>query len=385
MADQFSPERPVQKVMPDHILIASILVLLGVGLVTLYSASTSFGGRFLNDRFYFISRQVKYGAVGIALFIVASIVPLKFVRRMVPFAVIFAALLCMLIFVPHVGVTKNGASRWIQFGGFSYQPSELVKLVLPLYLAHIFDKKREQIDSFARGILPPTLITTLFFLLIYLENNFSTAVFITTNALLMFFMAGVKVRYFFSAGIILAPISALLVFTSSHRLLRVITFFWPEQDPLGAAYQVRSSILSIGSGGIWGMGIGRGVRKISSIPEVQSDFIFSAYTEELGFIGVLLFYLMFLLFTVRGYRAALEQGDTFKRLLAFGLVTEIASQALINIAVVSGTLPVTGIPLPFFSAGGSSLATTLVIAGLIVNISRFKKNVGENMGENHVF
>jgi cell division protein FtsW len=374
MADQFSPERPVQRVTPDHILIASVVVLLGIGLVTLYSASTSFGLRFMGDRFYFISRQLIYGGVGVVLFIVASIIPLKLVRTLIPFGVGFAVFLCILTFIPHIGMSKNGAARWISIGGFSYQPSELVKLILPLYRAHIFDKKQAQIDSFAKGVLPPTLITTLFFLLIYMQNNFSTAVFVTVNALIMFYMAGVKFRYFFGAAVILAPICALLVFTSSHRLLRVITFFWPEDDPLGAAYQVRSSILSIGAGGIWGRGLGQGVRKISSVPEIQSDFIFSAYTEEMGFAGVLLFYLMFLLFAVRGYRTALEQGDAFKRLLAFGLVTVVASQALINIAVASGTLPVTGIPLPFFSAGGSSLATTLVIAGLIVNVSRFKKD-----------
>ncbi|MDR1127899.1 MAG: putative lipid II flippase FtsW [Treponema sp.] len=363
--------------MPDHVLIASVLVLLGVGLVTLYSASASFGQRFMGDRFYFISRQLVFCGIGILLFTAASIIPLSLVRALVPYGVIFAALLCVLTFVPLIGVSKNGAARWISIGGFSYQPSELVKLVLPLYLAHIFDKNQKQMDSFARGIRSPTLITTLFFLLIYLQNNFSTAVFVTVNALIIFFLAGVKFRYFLSAAVILAPICALLVFTSSHRLLRVITFLWPDQDPLGAAYQLRSSVLAIGSGGIWGRGLGRGVRKISSVPEIQSDFIFSAYAEEMGFAGVLLFYLILLIFAVRGYRTALEQRDTFKRLLAFGLVTVIASQSLINIAVVAGALPVTGIPLPFFSAGGSSLATTLVIAGLIVNVSRFKKGTEE--------
>ncbi|MDR1411953.1 MAG: putative lipid II flippase FtsW [Spirochaetaceae bacterium] len=374
MADTFSPERPVRKIMPDHVLIASVAVLLGVGLVTLYSASASFGQRFMGDRFYFISRQLAFCGIGILLFIAASVVPLGFVRALVPCGVIFAVVLCILTFIPHIGVSKNGAARWISIGAFSYQPSEFVKLMLPLYLAHIFDKNQKQIDSFARGIRSPTLITTLFFLLIYLQNNFSTAVFVTVNALIIFFIAGVKFRYFLSAAVILAPICTLLVFTSSHRLLRVISFLWPDQDPLGAAYQLRSSILTVGSGGIWGRGLGRGVRKISSVPEIQSDFIFSAYTEEMGFAGVLLFYLIFLIFAVRGYRTALEQRDTFKRLLAFGLVTVISSQALINIAVVSGMLPVTGIPLPFFSAGGSSLATTLVIAGLIVNVSRFKKD-----------
>jgi cell division protein FtsW len=360
--------------MPDHVLIASVVVLLGVGLVTLYSASINFGQRFMGNKFYFISRQLVYGAVGVLLFITASIVPLRLVRALIPFGIVLAAVLCVLTFVPYIGVSKNGAARWISIGDFSYQPSEMVKFVLPLYLAHIFDKNQRQIDSFARGILPPTFITALFFLLIYMQNNFSTAVFITVNALIMFYIAGVKFRYFLGAAVILAPICALLVFTSSHRLLRVITFLWPDQDPLGAAYQLRSSIISIGSGGIWGRGIGRGVRKISSVPEIQSDFIFSAYAEEMGFIGVLLFYLVFLVFAVRGYKTALRQEDTFKRLLAFGFVTVIVSQALINIAVVSGMLPVTGMPLPFFSAGGSSLATSLVIAGLIVNVSRFKKD-----------
>ncbi|MDR2785058.1 MAG: putative lipid II flippase FtsW [Treponema sp.] len=378
MTDIFSPEKPVRKLMPDHVLLASIVVLLGVGLVTLYSASTSFAQRFMENRLYFISRQLFYGGIGVLLFIAASIVPLKLVRALVPLAITLAAVLCVLTFVPYIGVSKNGASRWISIGNYSYQPSEMVKFILPLYLAHIFDKNQKHLDSFARGILPPTFITTLFFLLIYMQNNFSTAVFVTVNALIMFYIAGVKFRYFFGAAVILVPICALLVFTSSHRLLRVITFFWPDQDPLGAAYQLRSSIISIGSGGIWGRGIGRGVRKISSVPEIQSDFIFSAYAEEMGFIGVLLFYLIFLVFAVRGYKTALRQEDTFKRLLAFGLVTAITSQTLINIAVVSGMLPVTGIPLPFFSAGGSSLITSLVIAGLIVNISRFKKDTGED-------
>jgi cell division protein FtsW len=364
--------------MPDHVLIASIVVLLGAGLVTLYSASTSFGERFMENRFYFIFRQLRYGAIGVVLFIIASVIPLKFVRALVPFGVVLAIVLCMLTFVPYVGISKNGAARWIGIKDFSYQPSELVKLMLPLYLAHIFDKNQKRIDSFARGILPPTLISTLFFLLIYMQNNFSTAVFITVNALIMFFMAGVKFRYFLGAAVILVPVCTLLVLTSSHRLLRVISYIWREEDPLGAAYQLRSSVISIGSGGIWGRGLGKGVQKITSVPEVQSDFIFSAYAEEMGFAGVLLFYLIFLLFAVRGYRTALKQEDTFKRLLAFGLVTMITSQALINIAVVAGVLPVTGIPLPFFSAGGSSLATSLVIAGLIVNVSRFKKDTEED-------
>jgi cell division protein FtsW len=249
----------------------------------------------------------------------------------------------------------------------------LVKLTLPLYLAHIFDKKQDRIGSVASGALPPALITALFFMLIYLQNNFSTALFIAVNGLFLFFLAGVKLRFFFSAAAILLPLSTLLIFSKEHRLKRLISYIWPEWEPLGAGYQVRSSILSIGSGGFWGKGIGRGTRKIASVPEIHSDFIFSSFAEEFGFIGVVLCFLLFALFTIRGYRAALAAEDGFRRLLACGFTTMIGSQALVNIAVVSGALPATGIPLPFFSAGGSSLATTLLAAGLLVNVSRRKE------------
>jgi cell division protein FtsW len=280
--------------------------------------------------------------------------------------------------VPGIGIAKNGASRWIGLGSSSYQPSELVKLVLPLYLAHIFDKKKEQINSFSRGILPPAMITSIFFLLIYLQNNFSTALFIAVNGLFIFFMAGVKLRYFLGAAVILLPVSTFLVLSKEHRLRRFISYIWPDWEPLGAGYQVRSSLLTIGSGGFWGKGIGQGTKKIASVPEIQSDFIFSSYAEEFGFLGILLFFIAFGVFAYRGYRIALDSEDTFRRLLTFGLVTMICSQVLVNVAVVSGSLPATGIPLPFFSAGGSSLATTLVMAGLITNVSRRKSETEVN-------
>jgi cell division protein FtsW len=253
--------------------------------------------------------------------------------------------------------------------------------VLPLYLAHIFDKKQDALDSFMSGILPPVLITALFFILIYLENNFSTAVFIALNALMIFFLAGVPLRYFFAEVVMLLPLSSLLILTREHRLRRFISFIRPDWEPQGAGYQVRSSLLTIISGGFWGKGMGQGTRKIASVPEIHSDFIFSSFAEESGFLGVLLFFLLFTFFACRGYRAALRSENLFQRLLAAGLVTTIVSQALLNIAVVSGSVPATGIPLPFFSAGGSSLATTLLAAGFIVNVSR--RNLSSREEDHH--
>jgi cell division protein FtsW len=357
----------------DHILIASILLLTGLGLVTLYSASYGFASNFFGDGMFFISTQLVYAGIGIVLFFIAMFFNLDLLRQLIFPIVLFTFFLCVLTYVPGVGVTRNGAARWIGIGSKTYQPSELVKLVLPLYLAHIFDKKQNQMEHFGSGIFPQAIVTVLFFLVIFWQNNFSTAMFITLNALLIFYLAGVKKRYFFISLGVIIPSAVLLVFTKEHRLKRVISFFWPDWDPQGAGYQVRSSVLTIASGGFWGKGIGQGTRKLASVPEVHSDFIFAAYAEEFGFVGIILFLILVTAFAVRGYKAAQKSEDVFRKLLAFGLVTMIVSQMLLNIGVVSGALPATGIPLPFFSAGGSSLATTLVIAGIIVNISRGKK------------
>jgi cell division protein FtsW len=378
---QLDGERPAGSRHVDHILVAAVLLLTGMGLVTLYSSSYAFAERFFGNGLYFISRQLVLGGAGVFLFFIASHIKLEFLRACIKPLVIGSIILCALTFIPGIGVNKNGAARWIRIASYTYQPSELVKLTLPLYLAHIFDKKGEEMDRFSSGILPPVLITALFFQLIYLQNNFSTAVFLAVNALFMFFIAGVRLQYFFSAIVMLLPLSSLLILTKEHRLRRFISFINPEWEPQGAGYQVRSSLLSIISGGFWGKGIGQGTRKIASVPEIHSDFIFSSFAEESGFLGVILFCVLFAVFAARGYRAALGNEKTFPRLLGCGLVTMVVSQALVNIAVVSGSLPATGIPLPFFSAGGSSLATTLVIAGLVVNISKYSSARVSRPGE----
>ncbi|MDR0383658.1 MAG: putative lipid II flippase FtsW [Spirochaetaceae bacterium] len=381
----FSVDGAVRKAPFDHAFLICVVLLTGAGLATLYSASYTFAELWYGgDRWRIVSRQFARAVIGFVLFFVAANINAKTLRSSIKFLLCAVAVLCLMTFVPGIGMNINGASRWIGFGDFSFQPSELVKLVLPLYLAHIFDKKREKLDSFVSGVLPPTLVTALFFTLILLQNNFSTALFITVNALFIFFLAGIKKRYFFSAVIIFLPISFLLVLTKEHRLRRLISFVWPDWEPLGAGYQVQASVLTVSSGGFWGKGIGQGTRKIVSVPEVQSDFIFSAYSEEGGFLGVVIFILVFAFFAWRGYRAALRADSAFARLAACGMVTSIVTQTLLNIAVVSGTVPATGVPLPFFSAGGSSLIITLVMSGFILNVSRagtsYEKNDYLNNG-----
>ena len=359
----------------DHVLVASILLLTGLGLVTLYSASYAFAQTwYFGNGLYFTSRQLIMAAVGIILFFIASVVDLGLLRKLVKPLVLGSIVLCALTFVPGIGVNKNGAARWVGFRSFTFQPSELVKLTLPLYLAHFFEKKKNLLNDLSRGIIPPALITGIFFVLIFLQNNFSTAVFIALNALLMFFLAGVGFRYFFSALFMFLPTATILVLKKEHRIRRFLSFIQPDFEPQGAGYQVDSSIRSIISGGLWGKGIGHGTRKIDSVPEIHSDFIFSAFAEEMGFMGIMLFSILFAVFAIRGYIASMENENTFNRLLGCGLVTMIISQVLLNVAVAAGALPATGVPLPFFSAGGSSLVTTLIMAGLVVNVSRVSKN-----------
>ncbi|MDR2375136.1 MAG: putative lipid II flippase FtsW [Treponema sp.] len=369
---QFEAEKSPHIAGENHFLTATVFLLTGLGLVTLYSSSYAFASRFFQDGgLHFVSHQLIAAGLGLVAFFLASRVNLERLKKPAKFLAAFAIILCVLTFVPGIGDTRNGASRWIKLpGGWTFQPSEIVKLVLPLYLAYFFDKRQDGMDKILAGTLPPVLVTALFFIIIYLQNNFSTAVFIAVNALVVFFLAGFRLRYFLSAIMMLLPFSGLLILTKEHRLRRLISYIKPDWEPRGAGYQASSSVKAIVSGGIWGKGLGRGTKKIVSIPEVHSDFIFSAFSEEAGFLGVIVVFALFGLFACLGYRGALRARSTFRRLLGCSLVTMIVSQVMLNIAVVSGSLPVAGLPLPFFSAGGSSLIITLLMAGLVVNVCR---------------
>jgi cell division protein FtsW len=287
-----------------HFIYLCVILLLGTGLVSLYSASYASAVRYFYDGNYFIKRQSVSIGVGIVFFIFFSKVNLERFRKYIIVFVGIAAFLCIMTLIPGIGVERYGASRWIEIASFSYQPSEMVKFILPLYLAHLLDKKTNNLHNFYNGVLPPVLVTALFFGFIYLQNNFSTAVFIVFIAMVIFYLAGMRYYYFFATIVMIVPVSTLLVFTKEYRVRRLISFIRSEWDPLGAGFQVNVSRDAIISGGFLGKGIGEGTLKIASIPEIHSDFIFSAYVEETGLIGILLFFFMFISFAILGYRTA---------------------------------------------------------------------------------
>jgi cell division protein FtsW len=272
----------------------------------------------------------------------------------------------VLTFVPGIGEPVQGARRWLFIFGVSIQPSELVKLALVMYLASIFSKKRERINDALNALLPPLLIVAVFVALTYMQNDFSTAFFILIVSLAMFLVAQVRMLHLLLLSVLVVPLGGVLLFTKTHRVRRLMAFLNPLADPRGSGYQVIASQTALSGGGFWG----KGIKKLGGLPEAHSDFIFAVVGEESGFVGAVFVLLLFVLFAWRGYGIAFRGTDSFHRYLAFGLTTEVFLQAVLNIAVVAGLLPATGIPLPFFSSGGSSMLVSLTTCGLLINLSK---------------
>ncbi len=360
----------VEKNSLDLGLVIALLLLVGVGVSILFSSSFYRAGFLFSDPLYFLRRQLLWVFLGGGAAVLLAHISLSILRRLIPIALLVTAGLMVLTFVPGVGSMFLGARRWIILFGYSFQPSELVKAVTLVYLAYILSRKHEQLDDAVNALLPPVIVVAIFATLIYLQNDFSTAFFLVFVSLAMLFVAGVPLRYFVALGVMTAPLSVILLLTREHRVNRILAFLDPNRDPGGTGYQVLASRTALAQGGLWGAGIGQGVQKFGALPEAHSDFVFAILAEELGFVGVFLVVLLFAFFAYRGFRIAYLTKDRFVSLLAFGITASIMFQALLNMAVVSGLVPATGVPLPFFASGGSSMFVSLAMCGLLVNLSR---------------
>jgi cell division protein FtsW len=360
---------PREKRSIDLVLLASMVLLLGLGLAMLFSASYYRADFLFNDPFHFIRSQGLYAAVGLLAAILATLLPMRALGKLIPLLIFLSIILMMMTFIPGIGVEYLGARRWIAVAGYTFQPAELVKLTLILYLAYILGKKQDRLDDVVNSLLPPFIIVILFVALIYLQNDFSSSMFLAFISLTMFYVAGVKMRHFVALGFVVIPLGIILLLSREHRVIRLISFLEPERDPSGAGYQVLASLTALKNGGLWGMGVGEGLRKLGGLPEAQSDFVFAVLGEELGLIGVLGVIALFVVLAWRGYRVALRQTSAFRGLLAYGITSALVVQAGINMAVVSGMVPATGIPMPFFASGGSYLLVTMTLAGFLLNLS----------------
>ena len=356
--------------------LVSFILLLGLGLVTLYSVSINPGLRIKNDELFFVKRQLLFLLIGIVVVFFLSMIDLDRVRGILPAIVLASIFLCMITCIPGIGIEKNGARRWIGIAGIEFQSSEPAKLVIVLYLAHLFAKKHDKLDELAATIIPAVIMTSVFVIFIYLQNDFSTSLIVMVLSFVLFFFSGIKLRWFVIFFCLVLPVVLLFVFTEPYRVERIISFLNPSIDPYGGGYQLNMARKAVSGGGFWGQGIGGLFRGSISIPEVQSDFIFAGWAEEMGFVGLGLYFVVLSYFVIRGYMIALVCKDRFRSLLAFGCVSAILIQSIMNCGVVCGLFPSTGIPLPFFSSGGTSLIVSMSFCGLIINVSRWNKGEG---------
>ncbi len=356
----------------DPILGSVVILLLAIGLGTLWSASWFRAQQLYGEPLRFILRQGMWTGVGLSFMLIATFSPLDLVRRGMPILVGLGLFVSILPFVPGISAQYLGAQRWIILFNVSFQPSEFVKVVLVLYLAHMLGRRKGDYSEPMTSLVPPALMVMLFAVITLIQNDYSTSVFLVMVALALFFAAEVPMRYFIRTVGLVGPMAVIFIFTREHRVRRLIAFINPRFDPAGSGFQILAARRALESGGTWGAGIGQGVRKIGGLPEAQSDFIFAVLGEELGYIGVILLVILFLIFGLRGVYLARRQEDWFRSLVIFGCSMSITLQALVNIAVVAGVIPATGIPLPFFSSGGSSLMVTLIMVGLIFNAAYTK-------------
>jgi cell division protein FtsW len=366
----FTMDKLFGRIGGDPALLASLVLLVGIGLSSLFSASYGYALSIGKAPSHFVVRQAIWMIPAVVVFMSAALVPLETVSSMMGPLVIGSLAFLLLPFAPGIGIAKNGASRWFGFAGLMFQPSELFKPVLVLYLAHILSKKADRLGDVLNGVFPPLLVAMAGVVMVIMQNDFSTAMLIGSLAVVMFWIAEVPLVFFIAMGSVGIPLVLLSVLTSDYRLKRVLGFLAPGYDPADLSYQVNGSLRAITSGGIWGKGIGQGTLKIRSIPEVQSDFVFAGWVEETGFIGVILFAAIWGFFLWRAFRASFRAADPYKSHLAFGLSCYLSLQILINVMVASGFAPATGIPLPLFSSGGSSLISVALTTGLLFNVSR---------------
>lgn len=358
-------------------LLASVLMLVVLGIVMVYSASSYNAQINYGNKYFYVSKQIVGAVLGLCALVLCYFVDYHKYQKYKNIILIASFVLLALVFVPGIGSSSNGATRWIRLPGFTIQPSEIAKFGFVIFVAGYLAKNFDFIKTFC-GMLPVLIIGGLMCVLIMLEPNMSITMCVGITMLIMLFVGGVSFKHF---AIISVPISLLvpaLIIIEPYRLKRLTAFLNPWQNPKGEGYQLLQSLYSIGEGGMFGVGLFNSRQKYMFLPFSESDFIFSIICEELGLLGATITMLLFLIIIINGIKIAKSAPDRFGGLLATGITAVIASQALINIAVVSASIPPTGVPLPFVSSGSTSLVVFMASIGILLNIFKQSKNAENN-------
>lgn len=358
-----------RKLKSDKLLFLATLLLVGASIVMVYSASAVLAMDRYQQPYLFLFKQIAWVLLGIFLLNLMMRIDYRNYRQPVviwtALAVVTLALVAVLFASP-----VNGTRRWFHVAGIGVQPSELAKLALILFAAAILERRMERIDEVSYAVAPIALVSGVLVGLILLEPDFGTALALLAIAGVMVFAAGLSYGYVVAVGLAAVPALYLVLMSADYRRRRLLAFWNPWSDPLGDGFQIIQSLIAVGTGGLMGRGLMAGVQKLFYLPEPHTDFIYAVIAEELGLLGATAIVLCFVLITWRGLRAAVLAPDRFGAFLALGLTTMIAVQAFVNISVVLGLMPTKGLPLPFVSAGGSSLLVNLVGMGILLNVSQ---------------
>ncbi|MCP3057981.1 putative lipid II flippase FtsW [Myxococcus sp. K38C18041901] len=353
----------------DPILLCAVLALVTMGLVMVYSASAVLAQDKLGDSLYFFKRQVTAAGMGLVAMAVAMKVGWRKLARWAYPLLLAAIVLLVLVAIPGIGSTAGGARRWIRLPGFSLQPAEVAKFAWVVYLSYSLAKKREKVATFSVGFLPHLALCGILVMLCMLQPDFGSSVLLVFMLFVLLFAAGAKLSYLVGSILLALPLAYVAIASSPYRMKRILAFLDPWAHRHDVGYQVAESLMSIGSGGVSGLGLGDGRQKLFFLPEAHTDFIFAILGEETGLIGVGVLVVLYALVLWRGVRASLAAGESFGTYLGLGISSIIAFQATVNMCVAMGLLPTKGLTLPFVSYGGSSLVVLMGAAGVLLSLS----------------
>lgn len=357
----------------DLLLFFAVIIISIFGIIMVYSASYIWAEYKFNDPFKFVKHQALFFVIGMIVLFIVSRIDYKVYYEKANLILIGCVSLLILVIIPGIGTVRNGSRSWFGIGSFGIQPSEFAKLSLIIFTSKYLCKNEKELKSIVKGVLPILGIVLLVFGLIMLQPDFGTGVIIVMSIIGLLFISGVDFKFFLRMGMIGFAGVVGLIAVAPYRLERILSFLNPWSDPLGSGFQIIQSLYAIGPGGLFGYGFLNSRQKHFYLPEPQTDFIFSIISEEFGFLGILIVSSLFLLIIVKGFQIARKANDPFSKYLAFGITFQIAFQAVLNLMVVVGLIPVTGVTLPFLSYGGSSLMITLLEVGVILNISRYQR------------
>ena len=357
----------------DLLLFITIITISLFGIIMIYSASYIWAEYKFNDPFKFVKHQGLFFIIGIIMMLITSKIPYKVYFAKANTLLLISIILLILVIIPGIGTVRNGSRSWFGIGSFGIQPSEFAKLTLIIFTSKYLTKNEKNLKYIKKGVLPILGIVILVFGLIMLQPDFGTGMIILVSIIGLLFVSGVDFKFFIRLGLIGVVGIVLLIAIAPYRLERILSFLNPWSDPLGSGFQIIQSLYAIGPGGLFGQGFMNSRQKHFYLPEPQTDFIFSIISEEFGFLGILIVATLFIIIIFKGFKIAQNSGDKFAKFLAFGITFGLAFQAILNLMVVVGLIPVTGVTLPFLSYGGSSLLITLISMGVLLNISRYQR------------